>query len=61
MEDFLAALGLALALEGFLYALFPDKMRQMMAQVLAMPISGVRAVGLTTAIIGVGVVWLVRG
>ena len=61
MEDFIAALGLALALEGFLYALFPDKMKQMMAQVLAMPAASVRTVGLTTAIIGVGVVLLVRG
>lgn len=61
MEDFVAALGLALALEGFLYALFPDKMRQMMAQILAMPAASIRGVGLTAAIMGVGIVWLVRG
>jgi len=61
MEDLVAALGLALALEGFLYALFPDKMKQMMTQILAMPAANIRTVGLTAAILGVGIVWLVRG
>lgn len=61
MGDFLAALGLALAIEGMLYALFPDGMRKMMAQALSQPTGLLRTVGLVAALIGVGVVWLVRG
>ncbi len=60
-SDLFAALGLALVLEGAAYALFPDAMRNMMAQVLALPASNMRLVGLVAAIIGFGVVWLVRG
>jgi uncharacterized protein len=60
-SDLFAALGLALVLEGVAYALFPDAMRNMMAQVLALPASNMRFVGLVAAVIGLGVVWLVRG
>ena len=59
--DLFAALGLALVLEGAAYALFPEAMRKMMAQVLALPASNMRTVGLIAAVIGVGIVWLVRG
>ncbi|NQV47661.1 MAG: DUF2065 domain-containing protein [Rhodospirillaceae bacterium] len=61
MTDLIAALGLALVLEGAAYALFPDAMRRMMAQVLEMPGSNVRMAGLAAAVLGVGVIWLVRG
>jgi len=61
MNDLLAALGLALAIEGMLYCLFPDGMKRMMLQVLQMPSGSVRAVGLTAALLGVGAVWLVKG
>ena len=59
--DLLAALGLAIALEGILYALFPDAMKKFMVQVLAQPVSHVRRAGLFAAAVGVFVVWLVRG
>jgi len=61
MKDLYVALGLALAVEGMLYCLFPDGMKRMMLQVLKMPSANVRTVGLVAAVIGVGVVWLVRG
>jgi len=61
MEDFLAAVGLVLVLEGVLYALFPDGMQRMMAQALAMPPSTLRAGGLLAAFAGFAIVWLVRG
>lgn len=60
-SDLFAALGLALVLEGVAYALFPDAMRNMMAQVLALPVANIRFVGLVAACLGVGFVWLVRG
>ena len=58
--DLFAALGLALVLEGAAYSLFPDAMRKMMQQLLALPVANVRAIGLFTAIAGLAVVWLVR-
>lgn len=60
MADLLTALGLAVAIEGLLYALFPNAMKKMMLQVLAQPQSSLRTAGLVAAIAGVGVVWLIR-
>ena len=61
MTDLMTAFALAVAIEGALYALFPDAMRKMMLHVLAQPVSQLRAVGLGAAVAGVSVVWLVRG
>jgi uncharacterized protein YjeT (DUF2065 family) len=60
MIDLVAALGLAIAIEGILYALFPDGMRRMMARALELPPSVIRATGLAAAVLGVGLVWLAR-
>ena len=60
MTDFLTAIGLAVAIEGILYALFPDAMKRMIAQLLVLPSGSVRGAGLVAAGIGVGIVWLVR-
>ena len=64
MSDFmtaiLTALGLVLAIEGALYALFPDGMKRMMAIALSQTSSRIRSIGLVMAIIGLGVVWLIR-
>ena len=59
-SDLFAALGLALVLEGAAYTLFPDAMRKMMEQILALPTANVRTIGLFTAFTGVALVWLVR-
>jgi len=61
MSDLFAAIGLAIAIEGILYALFTDAMKKMMMQVLATPSQNVRTAGITAALIGVTLVWLVRG
>lgn len=61
MEAALLALGLVLALEGALYALFPETMRRAMAMVLALPADQLRSGGVVAAVIGVGIVWLLRG
>lgn len=60
MVDFLAALGVALVLEGAAYTLFPDAMRRLVAQVLAAPARTVRTAGLAAALIGLILVWLAR-
>ncbi|WP_439580601.1 DUF2065 domain-containing protein [Elioraea sp.] len=47
-----AALGLVLAAEGLLYALFPDTVRGVLVRLIALPDQGLRAVGLGAAGLG---------
>lgn len=61
MTDFVVAIGLAIAIEGVLYALFPDGMKRMMARVLEQPAQNIRIAGLVAGVVGVGIVWLIRG
>ncbi|GMV62240.1 MAG: hypothetical protein AMXMBFR74_14090 [Parvibaculum sp.] len=61
MNDFLTALGLALAIEGILYSAFPGPMRRALASVSGMPDQSLRLGGLLVLAIGVFVVWLARG
>ncbi|WP_404385254.1 DUF2065 domain-containing protein [Caenispirillum salinarum] len=60
-EDLLAALALAIALEGAVYALFPARMKAMIAQVLTLPDGALRGAGLAACAVGVLLAWLVRG
>jgi uncharacterized protein YjeT (DUF2065 family) len=61
MWDFIVAIGLVLALEGLLFAAFPGAAKQAMANVLETPDTILRAVGIASALIGIAVIWLVRG
>ncbi|MCB9929659.1 MAG: DUF2065 domain-containing protein [Alphaproteobacteria bacterium] len=60
MIDFIVGLGLMLAIEGALYALFPDAMRRMVVRILQEPTDRVRFFGLTMAVVGVFIVWVIR-
>ncbi len=61
MQDFLAAIGLVLVVEGLVYGGFPGLAKKLAGEVLAMPEGALRFVGLAAIAIGVGIVWLVRG
>ena len=61
MWDFIVAIGLVLALEGLLFAAFPGAAKQAMANVLETPDSILRGVGIAIALIGIVVIWLIRG
>jgi len=61
MTDLMTALALAIAIEGFAYALFPDAMKRMMAMAIEQPSTSLRTAGLAAALMGVGFVWLIRG
>jgi uncharacterized protein len=61
MPDFLVALGLVFAIEGLLFAAFPGPTKRAMAQVLEAPDGLLRLVGIVSALIGVALIWLVRG
>jgi uncharacterized protein YjeT (DUF2065 family) len=61
MVDLITALGLAITIEGIAYALFPDGMKKMMAQVMTLPSANIRVAGLAAAAAGIFTLWLVRG
>ncbi|MEM0907953.1 MAG: DUF2065 family protein [Pseudomonadota bacterium] len=61
MSDFLVAIGLVLAIEGSLYALMPQSMRDMMRKMMDTPPDTLRMGGVVAVAVGVGIVWLVRG
>jgi hypothetical protein len=60
-ELLISAFCLVLVVEGALYALFPDGMKRMMTQVLEIPSPSLRIAGLAAAVLGVFLLWLVRG
>ena len=60
MMDLIAALGLALAVEGILFAAFPDGMRRAMFEAAHSPSDRMRIVGIISAVVGVAIVWAVR-
>ena len=60
MQDFVTAIGLVLVIEGALYALFPEMMKRITAQVLEMSPSFLRRSGVTVAVVGFFIVWLMR-
>lgn len=61
MADPVVGIAMALAIEGFLYAAFPDLAKSMMARFLQLPSSTLRGGGLGALAIGVFIVWLIRG
>lgn len=60
MSDFLAAIGLFFAIEGIVFAAFPLGTKRAMAVAIDMPDSRLRIAGIVSAMIGVGIIWLVR-
>jgi uncharacterized protein YjeT (DUF2065 family) len=61
MSDFIVALGLVLVIEGILFAAFPGPTKRAVSVTLETPDSVLRMTGLVGALIGLIVVWLVRG
>ena len=59
--DFVTAFGLAMVLEGSLYALFPEQTRKMLTQVMMLPPEALRTIGLSVGFVGIFIVWMVRG
>ncbi|MEE9312962.1 MAG: DUF2065 domain-containing protein [Planctomycetota bacterium] len=60
MQEFFIALALALVLEGLLYAAFPAFMKRTIESILASPDAQIRVIGITTAIIGLIVLFWLR-
>jgi len=61
MSDFLAAIGLVFIIEGLIFAAFPEAAKRAMSSVLETQDGSLRLIGVGSAIIGLVIVWLVRG
>ena len=61
MTDFIVALGLVFVIEGLIFAASPSSAKNAMAHVLETADGPLRLVGIASAVIGVVLVWLVRG
>jgi uncharacterized protein YjeT (DUF2065 family) len=60
MHDFIAALGLLLAIEGLTFAAFPGAAKRAAEAVSEAPEGPLRMIGLVAAVLGVLVLWLTR-
>ena len=61
MSDFLAALGLVFVIEGLAFAAFPEAAKRAITAMTQTPDQGLRLVGIFSAVLGMAVLWLVRG
>jgi uncharacterized protein YjeT (DUF2065 family) len=61
MSDFLVALGLVFAIEGLLFAAFPAIVKRAMTHVMETPDGPLRVVGIISAVVGVALIWIIRG
>jgi uncharacterized protein len=61
MSDFLVAIGLVLAIEGLIFAAFPGAAKRLAANALESTDGSLRIAGVVSAVLGIIVIWLVRG
>ena len=61
MLDFVAALGLVFAIEGILFAAVPNLAKDALRSAAETPADRMRLIGICSAVVGVLLVWLVRG
>ncbi len=61
LDDLVVALGLVAALEGALYAAAPGFMKDVLARAAEVPDNALRWGGLVALVLGVAMVWAVRG
>mgnify|MGYP001487411085 FL=1 len=56
----ITALGLVLVLEGLVYAIFPRQMKSMLKSIIEYSDSTLVWIGISTALSGLFLIWLVR-
>lgn len=61
MSDLIVALGLVLVIEGIIYGGLPQVAKRLAAEVLTIPDSTLRIAGIGAAVLGLVIVWAVRG
>jgi uncharacterized protein YjeT (DUF2065 family) len=61
MAQFLIAVGLVLVIEGLLFAAFPAAAKRLAATAIESPETSLRVAGIVSAVLGLILIWLVRG
>ena len=61
MSDFVVAIGLVLAIEGLIFAAFPGAAKRLAANAVETPEGSLRFAGVMSAILGIALIWLMRG
>jgi uncharacterized protein len=61
MSDFVVAIGLVLAIEGIIFAAFPAAAKRLAQNAVETPEGSLRIAGVVSALLGVLLVWIVRG
>ena len=61
MTDFVVAIGLVFVIEGLLFAAFPEMAKKALQAVIQAPDQFLRIVGISSAVVGVILIWLIRG
>jgi uncharacterized protein YjeT (DUF2065 family) len=61
MAQFIVAIGLVLVIEGLLFAAFPRAAKRLAASALESPETSLRIAGLVSAVLGLVLIWIVRG
>ena len=61
MSDFIVALGLVLVIEGLLFSAFPATAKRAMESVQETPDGTLRTVGMVSALVGIVLIWAIRG
>ncbi len=60
MKEFIIAIGLVFFIEGFIFALFPSKIKNMSKLIETMPTNKLRIIGIVFAIIGFIIIWYIK-
>jgi uncharacterized protein YjeT (DUF2065 family) len=61
MAQFIVAIGLVLVIEGLLFAAFPRAAKRLAASAVESPETSLRIAGIVSAVLGIVVIWFVRG
>ncbi len=61
MSELVVAIGLVFAIEGLVFAAFPQAAKRLVASALETPDGSLRVAGIVSAVLGVILIWLVRG
>jgi uncharacterized protein YjeT (DUF2065 family) len=61
MHDFVIAIGLVFVIEGLVFAAFPGSAKRAVMIILEAPEGALRIVGLLSALLGLVLIWLMRG
>ncbi len=61
MSDFLVAIGLVFVIEGLVFAAFPTPRKRRWRRCAETPDMSLRIIGIGSALLGLFLVWLMRG